>query len=187
MFFGLLKLSVLRHDELDKTSYLMIYLKAPILIVVVIMPFGLPTNRYAVIVFSGFGSASLGSLCVHLQLRPDRSAPNMSPYIEAQRDLIRKVQNRKTEQQAPSIVVDSSRTDTNNPVIKTLRGEFRSDELDAMTGLPKSMGASAPSISKSMPRFWMYIPIAQEAVQDLVEGPLIQLPNQKSTDPPSQL
>lgn len=129
------------------------------------MPFGISSGRYAAVVFSGFGCACLGSFCVHLVYRPDQVLPNMVPYIEAQRDVIRKVQQRKNQQ--------PEEKSTETPAIRTATGNFNLEDLNPETGLPKNIADMRPTKARS--RFWMYVPVPREAVADLVDSPIVEV------------
>lgn len=146
------------------------------------MPFGISTRTYFALVCAGFGSTCLGSMCVHLMMRPDRSAPNMAPYIEAQREVIRKVQNRKKNVEERAKVKDSNGEDP--MVIATQHGEYTLDQLDPQTGVPKGMKISSPTAPPSIdpptrttvPKFWMFVPVPKQSVADLdVDGPIIDV------------
>lgn len=128
------------------------------------MPFGIDTKQYSMIIFSGFGLVYLGSVCAHLVFRPDKSSPNMAPYIEAQREILSRVQNRSRSRSAEgsSIVQSDNKDDNEEPIIKTPYGEFRRDELDPETGVPKAQ-LEANKEHNKVSRFWMHVPMAQAA------------------------
>lgn len=145
------------------------------------MPFGVSTKLYGLVVFSGFGFAAFGSICAHLILRPDRSPPNMAPYIEAQREIIKKVKNRKKGMESTESKIEKKEDDDDIPLIKTSYGEYRLDELDPETGMPKNDNGGfleRPKLQPgvNIPKFWMYVPVPMESVKDLVDEPIVEIP-----------
>lgn len=132
------------------------------------MPFGVSASQYLLIIGSMYGFATVGSFCVHLYLRPDRSTPNMAPYIQAQRDLIKRVQERKRQQEneAKNISSEESKegapagaeaasagaaatkeeppttsgtTKNSSPLIRTKYGNYPLEQLYPESGIPKTL------------------------------------------------
>lgn len=140
------------------------------------MPVGVSTSQYVGILGAAFGSAALGSLFVHLMMRPDRNPPVMGPFIDAQRDLIRRVQKRKDELSETSEGVQIESSKTGDVKLNTSYGKFGLDELNPETGMPIPISAPSGRPKQHLPKFWMYMPIPLEAVQDLTGGsPVVEI------------
>lgn len=109
--------------------------------------------------------------------------PNMTPYIEAQRELIKRVQERKTgllakEEKTNLPVIQTS---DDSPLIKTQYGDYTLNELNPQTGLPMEVEKSLQvTTSPTIPRFWMYVPIPKEALETPMNGSTTDVPTEST-------